>query len=67
LNPGGENGFSNRINKDQRKTHLQECLENADDAVISKLDDLATDKFLREFWNKLVLLVAPQRKMNLRP
>ena len=61
LNPGGENGFSNRINKDQRKTHLQECLENADDAVLSKLDDLATDKFLREFWNKLVLLVAPEK------
>lgn len=61
LKPGGENGFSNRINKDQGKTHLQECLENADDAVLSKLDDLATDKFLREFWNKLVLLVAPEK------
>lgn len=61
LKPGGENGFFNRINKDQGKTHLQECLEDADDAVLSKLDDLATDKFLRKFWNKLVLLVAPEK------
>jgi CRISPR-associated endonuclease/helicase Cas3 len=61
LKPGGENGFSDRINKDQGKTHLQECLENVDDAVLGKLDDLATDKFLREIWNKLVLLVAPEK------
>jgi len=61
LKPGGENGFSNRINKDQGKTHLQECLENADDAVLNKLNDLATDKFLRKFWNKLVLLVVPEK------
>jgi CRISPR-associated endonuclease/helicase Cas3 len=61
LKPGGENGFSNRINKDQIKTHIQECLENVDNTVLSKLDDLATDKFLQEFWNKLVLLVAPEK------
>jgi len=62
LKPGGENGFSDRINKDQGKTHLQECLENVDDAVLSKLDDLATDKFLREFWNRCVCLYAPEKE-----
>ena len=62
LKPGGEKGFSDRINKDQGKTHLQECLENVDDAVLSKLDDLATDKFLREFWNRCVCLYAPEKE-----
>lgn len=61
LKPGGENGFSDRINKDQEKTHLQECLKTAENEVLSKLDELTTDAFLREFWNQLVLLVAPEK------
>lgn len=61
LKPGGENGFSDRINKDQEKTHLVECLETADEQVLSKIDELTTDAFLREFWNQLVRLVAPEK------
>ncbi len=61
LKPGGENGFSNRINKDQEKTHLQECLKAADKEVENKLDEIATDAFLRKFWNQLVRLVAPEK------
>ncbi len=62
LKPSGKNGFSDRINKDQAKTHLQECFKTADEEVLSKLNELTTDTFLREFWNKLVCLYAPEKR-----
>ncbi len=61
LKPDGKNGFLDRMNKDQQKTHLQDCLKNADEEVINKLNELAADSFLREFWNHLVRLVAPDK------
>lgn len=61
LKPAGDGGFSDRINKDQEKTHLQECLNNADGEVLNKLNDLASDLFLREFWNHLVRLYAQEK------
>lgn len=61
LKPDGKNGFSVRMNKDQQKTHFQDCLENADEEVVNQLNELASDSFLRGFWNHLVRLVAPEK------
>ncbi len=62
LKPDGNNGFLDRIKKEDDKTHRRECLEVADEAVLKKLNELSSETFLRDFCNKLVTVVAPQEK-----
>lgn len=62
LKPGGENGFFLRIKKDYEKTHLQECLGVIDKKLLSRLEEMACEKFLQNFWEQLVKIVVPLKK-----
>ncbi len=62
LKPDGKNGFMDRITKDDKKTHLQECIEISHKDILNKLEDLATDSFLSNFCSQLVKIIAPQKK-----
>jgi CRISPR-associated endonuclease/helicase Cas3 len=62
LKPDGKNGFSDRINKGDRKTHLQECVAVIDKAVRRKFDEFVPDIFLRNFCKQLIKIMAPQKK-----
>ena len=62
LKPDGQNGFRDRIEKEDEKTHLQECLKVVDETVLTKLDGLALEVFLRNFCYQLVKVIAPEKK-----
>ena len=62
LKVDGKNGFQKRITKKDGKTHLQECLKTADKEILNKLEELATDSFLRDFCNQLIKIIAPEKK-----
>jgi len=62
LKPDGQNGFQDRIKKKNEKTHLVECLEVADKKMLTELDGLATEQFLRVFCDKLFSIIAPRKK-----
>ena len=62
LKVDGKNGFQKRIKKEDAKTHLQECLQAADNEVIEQLERLADETFLQNFWAYLLKLVAPEKK-----
>lgn len=62
LKPDGKNGFLNRIKKEDKKTHLQKCLEVMDERVLDKLDGLDNESFLKDFCNKLIKIIDPQKK-----
>jgi len=47
LRPDGENGFNNRINKEDDKTHKKECLDNAPSQIIEKLESLAGSHLIK--------------------
>ncbi len=48
LKPDGENGFLNRMRKPDNKTHKDECLKNAPQDYLLKLDALAKKDLIQE-------------------
>ena len=62
LEVDGENGFRKRIEKDDSKTHLQECLGKSDKKVLEKLDVITAKVFVQEFWQQLTAIVAHEKK-----
>ena len=62
LKPDGKHGFQDRIEKEDEKTHLQECLESIDESILAELNGLACESFLQEFCNKLLKIITPQKK-----
>lgn len=62
LDINGTNTFLKRIKKDDESTHLKECLEMGDSGIVNKLNDIATEDFLKYFLNKAVEIVSPQKK-----
>jgi len=64
LKPEGENGFISRVNKDDGKTHLQECEQTADNEILKKLNSLATKTLIQDCSLQILELVDPQRKQS---
>jgi len=64
LKPEGKNGFITRVNKDDEKTHLQECDQAADNEILKRLNSFATKKLIKDCSLQILQLVDPQRKQS---
>jgi CRISPR-associated endonuclease/helicase Cas3 len=62
LQKDGKNGFLKRMNKDDELSHHKECLENGDADIFRKLEEIATEAFVKIFFARLVSIAAPQKK-----
>ncbi len=62
LNINGINTFIKRIKKEDKSTHLMECLEMGDADILDKLNAIATENFFKHFLTKMVKIVSPQKK-----
>lgn len=64
LKPEGKNGFIVRVNKDDKKTHLQECAQTADNEILKRLNSLATKTLIQKCSLQILQMVDPQRKQS---
>ncbi|MCI5138532.1 MAG: CRISPR-associated endonuclease Cas3'', partial [Candidatus Electrothrix sp. AR1] len=64
LKVDGKNGFQKRINKEDAKTNLQECLRVADSEVLKELEQLATQSFLGDFCRQLAEIISPEKQLS---
>ena len=64
LKPEGKNGFIARMEKDDEKTHLQECEQTVDNEILKKLNSLATKTLIQDCSLQILQLVDPQRKQS---
>jgi CRISPR-associated endonuclease/helicase Cas3 len=67
LKPYGEtmediDGFSRRIKKSDALTHLEECTQNADDSIVEKAKQLASDSLVDAMIAQLEKLLNEQHK-----
>ena len=53
LNPEGEVVWRTRFNKDDKHTHLQECEERTDTAVLSRAEGLVGEALVRQLLNPI--------------
>lgn len=58
----GKNGFQNRICKNDEKTYFHECLNACEKSIVDALNGFASDRFLMDFWKKIVSIVEPEKK-----
>ena len=66
---GSENSFQKRISKEDAKTHLQECLAQADKEIAEALpwpDEAAAQRFLRSFWPCIAPAIKIKEPARLR-
>lgn len=63
----GKNGFHERISKDDGKTHLGECLTQADKKILEQLFDDGKEikVFLNKFWPKVFSLIGSEKESKL--
>jgi CRISPR-associated endonuclease/helicase Cas3 len=61
LKPEGINGFSERIGKDDSKTHLEECKQNADALISERALNLAGKSLLTTMFERLTLLMRQEQ------
>ena len=57
----GKNGFQKRISKKDADTHHHECLNTCDKEIVSTLNGLASNRFFKDIWKKIVAIVEPQK------
>lgn len=50
IDADGNNAFKKRITKDDKDTHLAECLKNADPALLEKASELCSAELVDEIW-----------------
>lgn len=65
LTVNGENGFHRRINKDDSKTGLAECLVSADQEIVDKIeqvDDVSIKEFIGYFCKQLFNIMVAGKK-----
>ena len=60
LTPEGVNGFSARIKKDDNRTHLAECKQNADADILEQAKNLAGKPLMLSMLKQLSLLTKNQ-------
>lgn len=68
LKPDGENGFIQRIEKEDDRTHLNECLANADQNLLTKINASADKAFLKAMLMQLnkILEIGGNLNKNLQ-
>lgn len=62
LRVDGVNGFTQRISKEETKTHLNECLGVCEKEILAALEGMASDQFVKTFWTKISDIVEPRKK-----
>jgi CRISPR-associated endonuclease/helicase Cas3 len=61
LKPEGKNGFTNRMNKADDKTNLTECIENANNDVLTKAKQLADKSLVVEMLDKIEMMLRDEQ------
>ncbi len=61
LKPEGENGFSKRINKPDEKTHKQECLQNAPQDYLAKLESLSDQTLIEDVLKQIKIIFESEK------
>jgi CRISPR-associated endonuclease/helicase Cas3 len=61
LNPEGVNSFKERINKDDQRSHLTECKQNADPFILDRALNLADKPLLTAMLDQIKLLTRPEQ------
>lgn len=62
LRVDGINGFQKRISKSNVDTHYNECLNICDKEIVYALNKIASSRFLKDIWKKIVAIVEPGKK-----
>ncbi len=65
LEPNGDNRFLRRMMKEDELTHLNECRETVDDAVVAKIKKLAVPSTIQQCSQQIRQLFDPSRKYSL--
>ncbi len=58
----GENGFLKRVQKSDELTHLKTCIETADPGIKATIEEIATEKFLKQVLKQITDIVDPGQK-----
>jgi CRISPR-associated endonuclease/helicase Cas3 len=64
-NHGTWDSYSKRLSKDDKKTHRDECIKNADKSIINKIDGILADKSLTKPFEKtcrVIVYNTPEQK-----
>ena len=61
LKPDGDNGFAKRIKKEDEKTHKQECVQNAPQDYLKKLDCLSDQKLIDDVLTQIKSIFASEK------
>ncbi|MCI5223808.1 MAG: CRISPR-associated endonuclease Cas3'', partial [Candidatus Electrothrix sp. AR4] len=64
LRVDGNNGFRKRIDKEDAKTNLQECIHVAESGVADQIEQLATHSFLKNFCSQLAEIISPEKQLS---
>lgn len=64
LSSEGENIFINRMNKDNEKTNLQECEQEADDEILKRINELLTEKLIQTVIPQIKLMFDPEKNQS---
>jgi CRISPR-associated endonuclease/helicase Cas3 len=61
LKPEGINGFKDRINKDDARSHLAECKQNADVTILEQAQNLADKQLMLAMLKQIKLLMRQEQ------
>ena len=61
LKPKGENGFIKRINKADERTHKQECLHNAPQDYLEKLESLSDQTLIEDVLKQIKIIFEAEK------
>ncbi len=61
LTPDGNNGFKKRMNKDDEKSNLYECKQNADITILEQAQNLASKPLMLAMLKQLSLLMQKEQ------
>jgi len=67
LKPDGDNGFTDRMAKSDRKTHKKDCLENAPQDYLDMLEALADKDLIQNFLKQLRKVGQVEDKLPEKP
>ncbi len=60
----GRDLFQKRIQKDDEKTHLEECLKRVDKKVLQRLEDLSSVAILKKFGKRIIEIAPPTNSVT---
>ncbi|RLD70678.1 MAG: CRISPR-associated helicase/endonuclease Cas3, partial [Bacteroidetes bacterium] len=61
LKPEGEDGFTKRIKKEDEKTHKQECVQNAPQDYLKKLESLSDQKLIEDVLKQIKIIFESEK------